>query len=138
VVLSARYVRRAREAQVQKPPMISIVDDDGGVREGLMDLIKSMGFEAESYSSASDFLKSPDRRITSCLIADVQMPEMTRLELHDCLVKLGDIIPAILVIAFPNDRDRKWAARSGVIRYLAKPFNDDDLFARIRSVLESR
>jgi FixJ family two-component response regulator len=123
---------------VQKTPMISIVDDDRAVREGLTDLIKSMGFGAESYSSAHDFLKSADRRITSCLIADVQMPEMTGLELHDRLVKLGDIIPTILITAFPNDRDRKWAARSGVICYLAKPFNDDGLFACIRSALESR
>jgi FixJ family two-component response regulator len=123
---------------VQKTPMISIVEDDRAVREGLTDLIKSMGFGAESYASASDFLKSADRRITSCLIADVQMPEMTGLELHDRQVKLGDIIPTILITAFPNDRDRKWAARSGVICYLAKPFNDDDLFACIRCALESR
>jgi FixJ family two-component response regulator len=131
-------VRRTREAQVQKAPLISIVEDDEAVREGLTDLIKSMGFGAESYSSASDFLKSADRRITSCLIADVQMPEMTGLELHDRQVKLGDNIPTILITAFPNDRDRKWAARSGVICYLAKPFNDDDLFACIRSALEAR
>jgi FixJ family two-component response regulator len=123
---------------VQQSLMISIVDDDRAVREGLTDLIKSMGFGAESYSSASDFLKSADRRITSCLIADVQMPEMTGLELHDRLVTLGDIIPTILITAFPNDRDRKWAARSGVICYLAKPFNDDGLFACIRSAIESR
>jgi FixJ family two-component response regulator len=131
-------VRRTREAQVQKAPLISIVEDDEAVREGLTDLIKSMGFGAESYSSASDFLKSADRRITSCLIADVQMPEMTGLELHDRQVKLGENIPTILITAFPNDRDRKWAARSGVICYLAKPFNDDDLFACIRSALEAR
>ena len=131
-------MRRTREAQVQKAPLISIVEDDEAVREGLTDLIKSMGFGAESYSSASDFLKSADRRITSCLIADVQMPEMTGLELHDRQVKLGDNIPTILITAFPNDRDRKWAARSGVICYLAKPFNDDDLFACIRSALEAR
>jgi FixJ family two-component response regulator len=123
---------------VQQSLMISIVDDDRAVREGMTDLIKSMGFGAESYSSASDFLKSADRRITSCLIADVQMPEMTGLELHDRLVTLGDIIPTILITAFPNDRDRKWAARSGVICYLAKPFNDDGLFACIRSAIESR
>jgi FixJ family two-component response regulator len=123
---------------VQQSHMISIVDDDRAVREGLTDLVKSMGFGAESYSSASDFLKSADRRITSCLIADVQMPEMTGLELHDRLVTLGDIIPTILITAFPNDRDRKWAARTGVICYLVKPFNDDGLFACIRSALESR
>jgi FixJ family two-component response regulator len=123
---------------VQKTPLISIVDDDRAVREGLTDLISSMGFGAESYPSASDFLKFADRRNTSCLIVDAQMPEMTGLELYDCLVKLGDLIPTILITAFPNDRDRKWAARSGVMCYLAKPFDDDSLFACIGSALESR
>jgi FixJ family two-component response regulator len=122
---------------VQNPPMISIVDDDRAVREGLTDLVKSMGFGAESYSSASGFLSSSGRRITSCLIADVKMPKMSGLELHDRLVTSGDMIPIILITAFPNDRDRAWAARSGVICYLAKPFNDDDLSACIRSALES-
>jgi FixJ family two-component response regulator len=131
-------VRRTREAQVHKTPLISIVEDDEAVREGLTDLINSMGFGAESYSSASDFLKSADRRITSCLIADVQMPDMTGLELHDRQVKLGDNIPTILITAFPNDRDRKWAARSGVICYLAKPFSDDHLFECIHSALDAR
>jgi FixJ family two-component response regulator len=122
---------------VQNPPMISIVDDDRAVREGLTDLVKSMGFGAESYSSASGFLSSSGRRITSCLIADVKMPKMSGLELHDRLVTSGDMIPTILITAFPNDRDREWAARSGVVCYLAKPFNDDDLSACIRSALES-
>jgi FixJ family two-component response regulator len=122
---------------VQNPPMISIVDDDRAVREGLTDLVKSMGFGAESYSSASGFLSSSGRRITSCLIADVKMPKMSGLELHDRLVTSGDMIPIILITAFPNDRDRAWAARSGVICYLAKPFNYDDLSACIRSALES-
>jgi FixJ family two-component response regulator len=122
---------------VQNPPMISIVDDDRAVREGLTDLVKSMGFGAESYSSASGFLSSSGRRITSCLIADVKMPKMSGLELHDRLVTSGDRIPTILITAFPNGRDRAWAARSGVICYLAKPFNDDDLSACIRSALES-
>jgi CheY-like chemotaxis protein len=63
---------------------------------------------------------------------------MTGLELYDCLVKLGDLIPTILITAFPNDRDRKWAARSGVMCYLAKPFDDKGLFACIGSALESR
>ena len=122
---------------MQNPPMISIVDDDRAVREGLTDLVKSVGFGAESYSSASGFLSSSGRRITSCLIADVKMPKMSGIELHDRLVTSGDMIPIILITAFPNDRDRAWAARSGVICYLAKPFNYDDLSACIRSALES-
>jgi DNA-binding response OmpR family regulator len=63
---------------------------------------------------------------------------MTGLKLHDRLVQSGDVIPTILITAFPNDGDRKLALRSGVTCYLVKPFNDCDLLACIRSALESR
>jgi FixJ family two-component response regulator len=68
-----------------KKPLISIVDDDRSVREGTMDLIKAMGFLAEPFSRAEEFLKSSRLLATSCLIADVRMAGMTGLELHDRL-----------------------------------------------------
>jgi FixJ family two-component response regulator len=75
-----------------KTPVISIVDDDETVRECTLDLLKSMGFRAVAYSSAADFLNSKELHSTSCLIADVQMPGMTGLELHSRLVRSGNII----------------------------------------------
>src|SRR5580692_8971505 len=71
------------EVSLQRKLMISIVDDDESAREGLIDLVKSMGFVAEAFQCAEDFLKSGHLDSTSCLIADVQMPEMTGLELHN-------------------------------------------------------
>ena len=123
---------------MQKKPVISIVDDDESVREGMTDLVKSMGFIAEAFQRAEDFLKSSRLHSTSCLIADVQMPEMSGLELYEGLVKSGNRIPTILITAFPSDRDRALALRSGVACYLVKPFNDDDLLACIRSALGAR
>ena len=117
--------------------MISIVDDDESAREGLIDLVKSMGFVAEASQCAEDFLKSSHLDSTSCLIADVQMPEMTGLELHNRLLKSGRLVPTVLITAFPNARDRAFALQSGVTCYLVKPFNDDDLLECIRSALES-
>ncbi len=119
-----------------KKPVISIVDDDPSVREGTMDLVKAMGFIAEVFPCAEDFLKSKRLHRTSCLIADVRMPGMTGLELHNHLVGSGNVIPTILITAFPNDRDRARAQRAGVFCYLAKPFNEDDLLTSIRSALE--
>lgn len=117
-------------------PLISIIDDDESVREGMTDLVKSMGFAAEAFQRAEEFLRSPHLQDTSCLIADVQMPEMTGLELHKNLVSSGKVIPTILITAFPNERDRILALRSGVTCYLVKPFNDDELLACIRSTLD--
>jgi FixJ family two-component response regulator len=124
------------EAEVPEKPVISIVDDDASVREGTMDLVKAMGFIADAFSCAEDFLKSKRIHSTSCLIADVRMTGMTGLELHNRLVRSGKVIPTILITAFPNDRDQLRALRAGVSCYLTKPFNDDDLLACIRSALE--
>jgi FixJ family two-component response regulator len=123
---------------VPKKPVISIVDDDPSVREGTVDLLDSMGFIAEPFERADDFLKSNRLHSTSCLISDVRMPGMTGLELHNRLVGSGNVIPTILITAFPNDRDRARALQAGVKCYLTKPFNEDDLLACIRSALRFR
>jgi FixJ family two-component response regulator len=126
------------EERVPNNPVISIVDDDESVREGVLDLIKAMGFIAKAFERAEDFLKSNCIRSTSCLIADMRMPGMTGLELYKRLVETGSIIPTILITAFPDDRDRARALRAGVVCYLAKPFKDDDLLECVRSALELR
>ena len=119
-------------------PMVSIVDDDPSVCEGLMDLLSSMGFDAQAFPRADEFLKSDRPDTTSCLIADVQMPGMSGLELHDQLVRSGKIIPTILITAFPKDADRGRALRTGVKCYLAKPFSESELLTCIQSGLGSR
>jgi FixJ family two-component response regulator len=116
--------------------VISIVDDDQSVREGTADLIKSMGFETKAFPHADGFLRSKSMRRTACLIADVRMPGMTGIELHDRLVGSGNLIPTILITAFPNDRDRAQAMRSGVTCYLSKPFSEDELLACFHAALK--
>ena len=119
-------------------PVISIIDDDESVREGTMDLFESMGFITVGFPCAADFLSSDHVHDTSCLIADVQMPGMTGFELYNRLVGSGNIIPTILITAYPEDGDRARALQAGVICYLVKPFNYTDLLACIRLALERR
>jgi FixJ family two-component response regulator len=126
------------EAGVLEKPVISIVDDDPSVREGTMDLLNSMGFIAETFQRADEFLESNRLHSTSCLIADVQLPGMTGLELYDHLVGSGQVVPTILITAFPDDNDRARALRAGVSCYLAKPFGETELLACIQSALECR
>jgi len=123
---------------VPEKPVISIVDDDPSVREGTMDLLNSMGFIAQTFRHADEFLESNRLHSTSCLIADVQLPGMTGLELYDHLVGSGKVVPTILITAFPDDKDRARALRAGVSCYLAKPFNENELLACIQSALECR
>ena len=70
-------------------PQISVVDDDESMREAISGLMKSLGYTAEAFGSAEEFLSSCELPRTSCLIADVQMPGMTGLELHRHLVASG-------------------------------------------------
>jgi FixJ family two-component response regulator len=123
---------------MQKKPVVAIVDDDESACEGTMDLLKAMGFIAKGSRSAEDFLQSSHLRDTACVVTDMRMSGMTGLELHDHLAQSGSTIPTILVTAFPNDRDRTRAVKAGVVCYLAKPFNDQDLLRCVRSALESR
>lgn len=117
--------------------VISIIDDDPSVREGTMDLLHSMGFVAEAFERANDFLSSDRLHSTSCLIADVQMPGMTGLELYDRLIGSGNTIPTILITAFPNTRDRVRAQQAGVRCYLTKPFKASELLDCILEALKT-
>src|SRR5262245_17752593 len=79
--------------------LISIVEDDQFFRESMRRLIKSQGYAVEAFSSAADFLVSSRLIETACVIADVNMPAMTGIELHRHLVNGGRSIPTILVTA---------------------------------------
>jgi FixJ family two-component response regulator len=116
-----------------KPHLIAIVDDDESVREATKGLMRSMGLAAEVFSCGEDFLRSPDVSRVDCLIADVNMPGMSGLDLHRRLVALRKHIPTILITAYPNDSIRTQALSAGVIGYLMKPFSEDDLLKCVRS-----
>jgi FixJ family two-component response regulator len=123
---------------VPQEPVISIVDDDKFLRESLGRLMTSLGYRAFAHASADNFLKSPHVAETSCLIADVQMPGMTGLELFRHLSDTGRAIPTILITAYPNDGAAARALRDGVVCYLAKPFKEPDLLRGVRLALERK
>ena len=123
---------------MSKAAVIAIVDDDLSVREALTSLVRSLGYGTIAFECAEDLLKSKRRRSVSCLIADVQMPGMSGLQLYDQLVASGKPLPTILITAFPDERTRERALQAGVICYLAKPFSEDDLLACIHSSLGPR
>jgi FixJ family two-component response regulator len=123
---------------VSNKALISIVDDDESVREAVKGLVNALGFRAEAFASAEDFLKSERVQGTSCLITDLQMPGMTGLQLHMRLVESGRAIPTIVITAYPDDRSRARAADAGIACHLTKPFSEDALLGCIRSALETR
>jgi FixJ family two-component response regulator len=116
-------------------PLISVVDDDESMREAIRGLMKSLGYTVEAFPSAEEFLNSRGVTRTSCLIADIQMPGMTGIELHRHLVASGSQIPTILITAYLDDSTRQRALANGVVCYLSKPFDENELLTRIRSSL---
>jgi FixJ family two-component response regulator len=120
-----------------KAPLVSVVEDDRFFRESMGRLMRSLGFAVEAFSSAADFLASPRVVETACLIADVQMPAMTGVELHRHLVETGCEIPTILVTAYPNNVDRARALNDGVVCYLRKPIDENDLTRCLRAAFHS-
>jgi FixJ family two-component response regulator len=118
--------------------VVAIVDDDKSVREALVDFMNSLGFISQAFARSEDFLRSDWRRTTQCLIADVQMPDMSGLELHEHLARSGEPMPTVLITAYPDENVRARALGAGVLGYLVKPFSDAALLGCIQSALERR
>jgi FixJ family two-component response regulator len=122
---------------MQKSSLVSVVEDDQFFRESLKRLMRSHGFNVEAFASGADFLASPHLLETTCMIADVHMPQMTGIELYRRLIEAGYAIPTILVTAYPNDRDRTLALKDGVVCYLPKPLDDKHLIRCLHTALNS-
>jgi len=122
------------EIGVTKRPLVAIVDDDESIRDTTKDLLESAGFSAAVFARAASLLKSRRLSQVSCLIADMRMPKMTGLELHQHLVALNRAIPTILMTAYPDARmqAQALAIKAGVVCYLIKPFAADELLACVR------
>jgi FixJ family two-component response regulator len=103
--------------------IVSIIDDDASVRIAVERIVRSMDLTAHTFASCGDFLDSPHLPDTSCIIADVQMPGMSGVELQGTLKARGLAIPMIFITAYPDDRIRRQALDGGAICFLNKPFD---------------
>ena len=122
---------------MQKRSLVSVVEDDQFFRESMRRLMRSLGYRVEAFASAADFLASPRLRETACLIADVNMPVTTGVDLYRHLIESGHSIPTILVTAYPNDVDRIRALADGVVCYLRKPVDEQHLKRCLHAALTS-
>ena len=119
-----------------KGPLIAIIDDDESIRNTTKDLLESAGFSAAVYARAASLLKSRRLSQVACLIADMRMPKMTGLELHQHLIASNRAIPTILMTAYPDERAQARAIKANVVGYLIKPFAADELLACVRRAVQ--
>jgi FixJ family two-component response regulator len=115
--------------------VISVIDDDASVRVATNNLLSSHGYQVHTFASAEDFLLSADADGASCVVADVQMPGMSGLDLLAHVRTRGHGVPFIFITAFPDESVRARALQVGAICFLAKPFAGPALIDCIESAL---
>jgi RNA polymerase sigma factor (sigma-70 family) len=118
-------------------PVVMVIDDDEGMRQSLLWLLKSVGLPALGYPSAEAFLAALDPDQPGCLVLDVRMPGMSGLELQEKLVAMGAALPVIIVTGHGDIPMAVRAMKAGAIDFLEKPFNNQQLLERISAALRT-
>jgi two-component system, LuxR family, response regulator FixJ len=118
--------------------VIAIVDDDEPLHEALGSIMKAAGFPISTFYSAEDFLNSPHRGTTACLILDVRLPGMSGIELQRRLLADNSRMPIIFISGHADASLRDVALRAGAIDFLSKPVRSEALLKAIRSALATR
>ena len=122
---------------MSKLTLVAIVDDDKSVRATTDSLVRSLGYIVHTFVSAEEFLRSDRLDDFSCVIADVQMPGMSGVQLQDQLRAQGYRVPFIFFTAFPDQKIRARALAAGAICYLTKPFDGDSLIRFLQAALKT-
>jgi FixJ family two-component response regulator len=111
------------------------VDDDESLRRSVGNLLSSVGFRAETFASAEEFLESAHRSNTGCLVLDLRMTGMNGLDLLRHLAATGSRIPAIILTAHGDEEARRQSLEAGAVAFLTKPFRSDVLLDAVRTAL---
>jgi FixJ family two-component response regulator len=115
---------------------VFVIDDDGGMRQAIQDLVESVGLRAEAFATGEEFLEKPRTADPSCLVLDVRLPQMSGLEFQQKLAELGVRIPIIFITAHGDIPMSVRALKSGAVEFLTKPFRDQDLLDAIQQALQ--
>jgi FixJ family two-component response regulator len=117
-------------------PIVFVVDDDISVRESLELLIRSEGWEPETFASAQEFLARPRALVPSCLVLDVSLPGLNGLELQKRVAIERTDVPIIFITGYGDVPMTVQAMKAGAVEFLTKPFSDHVLLSAIRNAIE--
>lgn len=116
-------------------PIIYIVDDDASVRRALSLLLKSHGFKVEAFMAAADFLAFKRLKLPSCLVLDIQLPDINGLALQDAMVARKITIPIIFITGHGDIPMSVKAMKMGAIDFLPKPFTEKKLLNAVTQAI---
>ncbi len=117
-------------------PVVFVVDDDVSVRESLELLIRTEGWQAETFASAQEFLARPRDLAPSCLVLDVSLPDLNGLDLQQRIAVERSDMPIIFITGYGDVPMTVRAMRAGAVEFLTKPFSDEALLGAIRNAIE--
>jgi FixJ family two-component response regulator len=117
-------------------PIVFVVDDDVSVRESLESLIRFAGWQPETFASAQEFLSRPRVHAPSCLILDVNLPDLNGLDLQKRVATDRVEMPIIFITGYGDVPMTVQAMKGGAIEFLTKPLGDDVLLTAIRHAIE--
>jgi FixJ family two-component response regulator len=117
-------------------PIVFVVDDDDSMRRALGNLIRSVGFRVEVFSSAHEFLGCDRPAVPACLVLDVRLRGMSGLELQRELTAAGNPVPIVFITSHGDIPMTVRAMKAGAIEFLPKPFRDQDLLDAIHQAIE--
>jgi FixJ family two-component response regulator len=116
--------------------VVFVVDDDISVRESLELLIRSAGWQPETFSSAQHFLSHPRTPVPCCLVLDISMPGLNGLELQKRVAAEHPDVPIIFITGHGDVPKTVQAMKAGAVEFLTKPFKGDVLLSAVRQALE--
>lgn len=117
-----------------QPRTIAVIDDDLRVLESLVNLLASSGYNAESYISAEQFLGAGTLSRTCCIVTDVEMRQMSGLDLLQYLKNSNCAVPVIIITGKPSERSESFYLEKGATAFFRKPVDSDALLELVSSV----
>ena len=115
--------------------LIAVLDGDAFLGKALQRLLRSAGFNAETYSSGSEFLRSLSSHAPDCLVLDLHMPELNGFDVQVELQRMGASIPVIVITGHDTPESRARALRNGAKAYINKPVDDKLLLSTISTAI---
>jgi FixJ family two-component response regulator len=122
---------------VESTPIVFVIDDDPSVRKAIGRLLRSAGYNAIAFASASEFLDFTCPDTPGCLILDIKMPELSGLELQDRLSEKGISLPIIFITGHGTVPASVKAFKAGAMDFLQKPFKDMELLDAVSRGIEN-
>jgi FixJ family two-component response regulator len=122
--------------RAEEQAVVFVIDDDADLRDGLSNLLRTVGLQVRAFASAKDFLESKLPDAPSCLVLDVRLPGISGLDFQSELIKRNIGVPIIFMSAHGDISMTVRALKAGAVEFLPKPFHDQSMLDAVHSALE--